>query len=62
MARTLPRELRDRVVAAIGSGIGCHAAAARFVPSVSSAIRSRRLALEQGQAVDNPGGWDRHSC
>ena len=54
MARTLSQDLRDRVVAAIDSGLSCHAAAARFGVSVSSAIRWRRLALEHGRAVANP--------
>ena len=61
MARTLSQDLRDRVVAAIDSGLSCHAAAARFGVSVSSAIRWRRRALEHGQAVAKPRGGDRHS-
>ena len=59
MARTLSQDLRDRVVAAIDGGLSCHAAAARFGVSVSSAIRWRRRALEHGQAVAKPrGGTD----
>jgi transposase len=61
MARTLSQDLRDRVVAAIDGGMSCHAAAARFGVSVSSAIRWRRLALEHGRAVAKPRGGDRHS-
>ena len=61
MARTLSQDLRDRVVAAIDSGLSCRAAAARFGVSVSSAIRWRRQALEHGQAVAKPRGGDRHS-
>lgn len=61
MARTLSQDLRDRVVAAIDGGLSCRAAAARFGVSVSSAIRWRQLALEQGQAVAKPRGGDRHS-
>ena len=61
MARTLSQDLRDRVVAAIEGGLCCHAAAARFGVSVSSAIRWRRLALEYGRAVAKPRGGDRHS-
>jgi len=61
MALTLSQDLRDRVVAAIDGGLSCHAAAARFGVSVSSAIRWRRLALEHGRAVAKPRGGDRHS-
>ena len=48
MARTLSQDLRDRVVAAIDGGLSCHAAAARFGVSVSSAIRwvLKRVSLE----------------
>jgi transposase len=61
MARTLSQDLRDRVVAAIDEGLSCHAAAARFGVSASSAIRWRQLALEHGQAVAKIRGGDRHS-
>ena len=61
MARTLSQDLRDRVVVAIDNGLSCHAAAAHFGVSVSSAIRWRRRALEHGQAVAKPRGGDRHS-
>ena len=54
MGRTLSQDLRDRVVAAIDSGLSCRAAAARFGVSVSSAIRWRRRALDHGQAVAKP--------
>ncbi|WP_336920663.1 helix-turn-helix domain-containing protein, partial [Altererythrobacter lauratis] len=61
MAQTLSQDLRDRVVAAIDSGLSCRAAAARFGVSVSSAIRWRQRALAHGQAVAKPRGGDRHS-
>jgi len=61
MARTLSQDLRDRVVAAIDSGLSCRAAAARFGISASSAIRWRQLALEHGRALAKPRGGDRHS-
>lgn len=61
MARTLSQDLRDRVVAAINSGMSCRAAAAHFGVSASSAIRWRQRALEHGQAVARPRGGDRHS-
>ncbi|HEX4891717.1 MAG TPA: helix-turn-helix domain-containing protein, partial [Hyphomicrobiaceae bacterium] len=61
MARALSQNLRDRVIAAIDSGLSCYAAAASFGVSESSAIRWRRRALEHGQAVAKPHGGDRHS-
>lgn len=61
MARTLSQDLRDRVVTAIGGGLSCRAAAARFGVSVSSAIRWRQRSLAHGQAVAKPRGGDRHS-
>ena len=61
MARTLSQDLRDRVVAAIDGGMSCRAAAAHFGVSTSSAIRWRRLALQNGKAVAKPRGGDRHS-
>jgi transposase len=61
MARTLSQDLGDRVVAAIDGGMSCRAAAAHFGVSTSSAIRWRRLALENGKAVARPRGGDRHS-
>ena len=61
MARTLPQDLRNRVVAAIDGGMSCRAAAAHFDVSISSAIRWRRLALEHGRAVAKRRGGDRHS-
>ena len=42
VARTLSQDLRDRVVAAIGGGLSCHAAAARFGISVSRAFYDER--------------------
>lgn len=41
--------------------VKCHAAAARFGVSVSSASHWRRRALEHGRAVDKIRGGDRHS-
>ncbi|CCW16261.1 putative transposase of insertion sequence ISRm2011-2, orfA protein [Sphingobium indicum BiD32] len=61
MARTLSQDLRDRVIAAIGGGLSCRAAADRFGVSASSAIRWRQLALQHGRAVAKPRGGDRHS-
>lgn len=61
MVRALSQDLRGRVVAAIDGGLSCHAAAARFGVSVSSAIRWRQRALKHSQAVARPRGGDRHS-
>ncbi len=61
MSRTLSQDLRDRVVAAIDGDMSCRKAAAHFRVSTSIAIRWRRIALEQGQAVARPRGGDRYS-
>ncbi len=61
MARTLSQDFRDRVIAAIDSGLSCRAAAVHFGVGASSAIRWRQLALQHGQAVAKPRGGDRHS-
>lgn len=53
MARTRSQVLRDRVVAAFDGGLSCHAAAARFGVSVSSAIRWRRE--HRNMALPLPG-------
>ena len=42
MGRALSRDLRDRVVAAVESGVSCRRAAERFGVSAASAIRWRR--------------------
>jgi transposase len=41
--------------------MSCHAAAARFGVSVSSAIRWPKRALKHGHAFAKPRGGDRHS-
>jgi transposase len=61
MARTLLKDLRDRVVAAIDDGVRCRAAAAHFGVSNSSTVRWRRLALQHGKALAMPRGGDCHS-
>ncbi|MFV0922872.1 IS630 transposase-related protein, partial [Sphingomonas parapaucimobilis] len=45
MGRALSRDLRDRVVAAVESGVSCRRAAERFGVSAASAIRWRQLVL-----------------
>jgi len=64
MGRALSRDLRDRVVAAVESGLSCRAAAAaaRFGVSAASAIRWRQLALHHGTPAAKPQGGDRRSA
>jgi len=45
MGRALSVDLRERVIAAVESGMSCRAAAARFGIGVSSAIRWRQQHL-----------------
>ncbi len=61
MARRLSADLYVRVVPAVDSSMSCHAAAARFGVSVSSAIRWPKRALKHGHAFAKPRGGDRHS-
>jgi len=61
MSKALSVDLRDRVVAAIESGMSCRQAAARFGVSAASAIRWRALKLKQGDVRPGPLGGDRRS-
>lgn len=61
MGRTLSRDLRDRVVAAVEDGMSCRRAAERFGVSAASAIRWRQLALRHGTPAPKPQGGDRRS-
>jgi transposase len=61
MSKALSVDLRDRVVAAIESGMSCRQAALRFGVSASSAIRWRQLARTQGDVRPGPLGGDRRS-
>lgn len=62
MVKALSMDLRERVIAAVDSGLSCHAAAARFGVSASSAIRWRQLALRHGSAAPKPQGGDNRSA
>lgn len=62
MAKALPVDLRERVVAAVAAGASCRAAAERFGVSASSAIRRCALAREAGSVVPGPLGGDRRSA
>jgi transposase len=61
MSKALSVDLRDRVVAAIESGMSCRQAALRFGVSASSAIRWRMLARTKGDVRPGPLGGDRRS-
>lgn len=50
MARPLSQDLRDRIVAAVGSGLSCRAAASRFAVSESCAINLIRRWRQTGSA------------
>ena len=62
MGRMLSRDLRDRVVAAIDSGMSCRRAAERFGVSVASAIRWRQLVAQHGTPAAKRQGGDRRSA
>jgi transposase len=55
-------DLRERVLAAVESGLSCRAAATRFGVSVSSAIRWRQSLLQRGSAAPRRQGGDRRSA
>ena len=61
MARALSVSLRDRVVAAIASGLSRRQAAVRFGVSAASAIRWQRLAAQHGTPKPQQQGGDRRS-
>ena len=61
MGRALSRDLRDRVVAAVESGVSCRRAAERFGVSAASAIRWRQLVLAHGTPAAKPQGGDRRT-
>ena len=61
MGRALSRDLRDRVVAAVESGMSCRRAAERFGVSAASAIRWRQLVLAHGTPAAKLQGGDRRT-
>ncbi len=61
MGRALSIDLRERVIAAIDSGLSCRAAATRFGVSAASAIRWRQLRVRTGKAVPRRPGGDSRS-
>ena len=62
MGKVLSVDLRERVVAAVSSGLSRRAAAARFGVSVSSAIRWAELARSSGGVAPKPVGGDHRSA
>ena len=61
MSKALSLDLRERVLAAIATGMSGRQAAERFGVSAASASRWRRLARRQGDARPGPLGGDRRS-
>ncbi|WP_159513364.1 IS630 family transposase [Sphingomonas sp. T1] len=61
MARALSVDLRDRVVAAIASGLSRRQAALRFGVSAASAVRWQQLANQHGTPAPQQQGGDRRS-
>lgn len=62
MGRGLSQDLRDRVVAAVASGMSCRQAAVRFGVNAASAIRWRQLVLQHGTPAAKPQGGDRRAA
>lgn len=61
MAKSLSVDLRQRVIAAIDSGLSCRAAAERFGVSAASAIRWRDRQKKAGDLTPQKQGGDRRS-
>lgn len=61
MARTLSADLRDRVVAAIASGLSRRQAAVRLGVSAASAVRWQQLANQHGTPAPQQQGGDRRA-
>jgi len=61
MVKPLSLDLRERIVAAVASGMSRRQAAERFGVSPASAVRYCALNAKQGDARPRPQGGDRHS-
>lgn len=61
MARALSVDLRDRVVAAIASGLSRRQAAVRFGVSAANAVQWQQLANQHGTPAPQQQGGDRRS-
>lgn len=61
MGQPLSMDLRSRLLAAIGDGLSCRAAAARFGVAPSTAIRWEAQRRETGSFAPKPQGGDMRS-
>lgn len=61
MARTLSKDLRIRVIAAVEGGLSRRAAASRFSVGIATAIRWVREYRSSGATAAKPQGGDRRS-
>ena len=61
MVKPLSMDLRERIVAAVASGMSRRKTAERFGVSPASAVRYCALDAKQGDARPLPQGGDRHS-
>jgi transposase len=61
MAKPYSKDLRSRVVAAIGRGASCREAADRFGVSVSSAVKWAQRFRQSGSVAAKPMGGDHRS-
>lgn len=61
MGQPLSMDLRSRLLAAIGNGLSCRAAAARFGVAPSTAIRWEAQRRETGSFAPKPQGGDMRS-
>jgi transposase len=61
MVKPLSLDLRERIVAAVASGMSRRQAAKRFGVSPASAVRYCALDAKQGDACPRPQGGDRRS-
>jgi transposase len=61
MPRSLSKDLRDRVVKAVGEGASRREAAERFGVSAASAVRWCALVRDKGDVSAKPQGGDRNS-
>ena len=61
MARTLSRDLRSRVIAAVDGGMSRNAAAARFGVAIATAVRRVHVWRITGAAAAKPKGGDTRS-
>ena len=62
MGKALSVDLRKRVVAAVGEGMSCRSAAARFGVGVSSAIRWVQRSRERGDLTPDMRGGNHRVC